>query len=200
MICRASKCGSGGRLGVEAGHRNGAHRREQGRGAVEIREFESSRDLPAVRSCLVELQDFERNLDRRLPSGEQSADAYLDWMFRHCREYDGRILVAESDGEVVGVVVVWIRYHSGEPNDIPGEYAYVSDLAVSASHRGRGIGRAFLRAAETLAREAGAERLCVSVKAANTGAKSLYTAEGFAEMEISLEKRLSKKDTATEPA
>ena len=169
-------------------------------GAVVIREFDSSRDLPAVRSCFVELQEFERGLDRRLPSGEQSADAYLDWMFRHCREYGGRILVAESDGEVVGVVVVWIRYRSSEPNDIPGEYAYVSDLVVSASHRGRGVGRTLLRAAESSAREAGAERLCVSVKAGNTGAKSLYTAEGFAEADISLEKRLSKKDTAPGPA
>lgn len=168
-----------------------------GESATEIREFDSSKDLPAVRSCLVELQDFEQGLDPRRPSGEQSADAYLDWMFRHCREYDGRILVAESEGEVVGVVVVWTRYHSSDPIDIPGEHAYVPDLVVSASHRGRGIGRALLRAAESLAREAGAERLCISVIADNTGAKSLYTAEGFAETDSSLEKRLSQKNAAT---
>jgi ribosomal protein S18 acetylase RimI-like enzyme len=157
---------------------------------VEIRDFDSSRDLPAVRSCLVELQDHERQLDPRMPTGEESTDAYLDWMFRYCREYDGRLLVAESDSEVVGMVMVWTRYHSGEPNEVPGEHAYVPDLVVAASHRGRGTGRALLRAAESLARETGADRLGLSVLAGNTGARSLYAAEGFTEIEVTLEKRL----------
>ena len=61
---------------------------------MEIREFDSARDLAAVRSCFVELQDYECGLDPRKPSGEESTDAYLDWTFRHCREYAGRILVA----------------------------------------------------------------------------------------------------------
>jgi len=35
---------------------------------VEIREFDSSRDLQDVRSCLIELQDFERRFDPRIPT------------------------------------------------------------------------------------------------------------------------------------
>jgi ribosomal protein S18 acetylase RimI-like enzyme len=112
-------------------------------------------------------------------------------MFRRCAEFDGVVLVAEADGVVTGFVSVWTRYRSPEPNDDPAEHGYVSDLVVSAKHRGSGIGRALLRAAEARARQAGADRLRVSVKAGNTNALSLYSAEGFENSEIYLEKRLA---------
>ena len=155
-----------------------------------IRKFDPRRDRQAVRTYVVELQDFERTLDSRLPPGERVADAYLDVMFRRCREFDGVVLVAELDRAVVGFVAVWTRYRSSEPNDDPREHGYISDLVVSATHRGRGIGRTLLRAAEARAREAGAREVRISVKAGNAGALSLYSAEGFEEFEIYLEKSL----------
>ncbi len=158
---------------------------------LRIREFDPLRDHDAVRSCAIELQDFERGLDPRIPSGEQIADRYLDLMFRRCAEFDGVVLVAEVDGAVSGFVSVWTRYRSSEPNDGPAEHGYVSDLVVSEKHRGRGIGRALLRAAEARSRQAGVDTLRVSVKASNTGALSLYSAEGFENLEIYLEKRLA---------
>ncbi len=157
---------------------------------LEIREFDPRRDRQAVRAHVVELQDFERTLDSRIPPGEGVADAYLDVMFRRCREYDGVVLVAELDRAVVGFVTVCTRYRSSEPDDDPREHGYISDLVVSATHRGRGIGRTLLRAAEARAREAGARGVRISVKAGNTGALSLYSAEGFEEFEIYLEKSL----------
>ncbi len=158
---------------------------------LEIREFDPLRDHDAVRSCAIELQDYERALDPRIPPGEQIADRYLDLMLRRCAEFDGVVLVAEADGAVTGFVSVWTRYRSSEPDDDPAEHGYVSDLVVSAKHRGRGIGRALLRAAEARARQAGADTLRVSVKAGNTNALSLYSAEGFESSEIYLEKRLA---------
>jgi ribosomal protein S18 acetylase RimI-like enzyme len=156
-----------------------------------IREFDPLRDHDAVRSCAIELQDFERELDPRMPPGEQIADPYLDLMFRRCAEFDGVVLVAEVDGAVTGFVSVWARYRSSEPDDDPAEHGYVSDLVVSAKYRGRGIGRALLRAAEARARQAGADTLRVSAKAGNTSALSLYSTEGFENSEIYLEKRLA---------
>jgi ribosomal protein S18 acetylase RimI-like enzyme len=155
-----------------------------------IREFDPIRDHDAVRSCTIELQDFERELDPRMPPGEEIADRYLDLMFRRCAEFDGVVLVAEADGVVTGFVSVWTRYRSSAPEDDPAEHGYVSDLVVSANHRGGGIGRALLRAAEARTRQAGAHALNVSVKAGNTGAISLYTAEGFENSAFYLEKRL----------
>ncbi len=156
-----------------------------------IREFDPLRDHDAVRSCAIALQDFEREFDPRLPPGEQIADRYLDLMLRRCAEFDGVVLVAEADGAVTGFVSVWTRYRSSEPNDDDAEHGLVSDLVVSAKYRGRGIGRALLRAAEARARQAGADTLRLWVKAGNTSALSLYSAEGFENSEIYLEKRLA---------
>jgi len=157
---------------------------------MEIREFDPLRDRQAIRCCFIELQDFERNLDPRMPSGAQVADTYLDLMFERCREFAGVVLVAEMDQAVVGYVTVWTRFRSGEPNDDPTEHGFIPDLVVSAAHRGRGIGRRLLHAAEARAREAGARTIRLSVKAGNAAARSLYAAEGFGDAEIFLEKAL----------
>jgi ribosomal protein S18 acetylase RimI-like enzyme len=159
---------------------------------MEIREFDPLRDRQAVRSCFAELQDFERSLDPRVPPGEHVADTYLDLMFQRCRDFAGVVLVAEMDQSVVGFVTIWTRYRSHEPDDDPAEHGYVSDLIVAATHRGRGIGRPLLRAAEARAREAGARTIRLSVKARNAGARYLYAAEGFEEAEIYLEKSLGE--------
>jgi ribosomal protein S18 acetylase RimI-like enzyme len=165
--------------------------REHGRSVrVDVREWDPPRDRAAVRSCFVELQDFERELEPGMRPGEEIADAYLDLMLRRCREFDGVVLVAEQGGAVVGFLTLLRRFRSSEPDDDPREHAYVTDLVVAAPHRKRGIGRSLLRAAEAHARSAGAHVIRLSVKAGNAGARALYAAEGFGESELVLEKHL----------
>ena len=67
----------------------------------------------------------------------------------------------------------------------------MSDLGVAAGHRGAGLGRALLRAAEARARAAGAPFLRLGGKAGNTAAQALYAAEGFREVDVHLRKVLS---------
>ena len=157
---------------------------------MEIREFDASRDLPAIRECFIELHEFTRQLAPDLPAGERIADAYLDLMFRRCREFEGSVLVAEEVDGIAGFVTIWARYRSTEPDDDPAEHGYISDLVVTATRRGAGIGRALLRAAEARARAAGAQVVRLSVLAENHPARALYRDEGFEDSEIDLEKRL----------
>ncbi len=157
---------------------------------LKIREWDPAGDRRAVRACFVELQDFERALEPGMPPGEQVADAYLDLLERRCREFHGVVLVAEWDGAVAGFVCVWRRYRSSEPDEDPRERGFVSDLVVAEAQRRRGIGRALLQAAEQRAREAGASVIRLDVKAGNAGARALYAAEGFTEIETLLEKPL----------
>ncbi len=53
------------------------------------------------------------------------------------------------------------------------------DLAVVASHRGRGIGRRLLGIAETYAREQGCCALTLEVRGDNVAAQRLYRQMGF---------------------
>jgi len=87
--------------------------------------------------------------------------------------------VAETPvGEAVGAV--WWRFF---PADQPG-YGFVAEdvpelsLAVAPGWRGRGVGRALLRALFEQARAAGLTRVSLSVERANHAA-DLYASEGF---------------------
>lgn len=87
--------------------------------------------------------------------------------------------VAETaDGEPIGAA--WWRYF---PVDAPG-YGFVAEdvpelsLAVASGWRGRGVGRALLRALIEQARGAGLARVSLSVERSNHAA-GMYASEGF---------------------
>ena len=60
----------------------------------------------------------------------------------------------------------------------------VHDVAVLASHRGRGVAQQMLALAEQIARERGACKLTLEVLSGNTSANRLYTRIGFASYQL----------------
>jgi ribosomal protein S18 acetylase RimI-like enzyme len=84
-------------------------------------------------------------------------------------------LVAELGDRLAGYV------HLGFPTplDVNRHVRQIQGLAVSEEARGRGVGRALVRAAVDEARRRGARRLTLRVLAHNTPARGLYEAEGF---------------------
>jgi ribosomal protein S18 acetylase RimI-like enzyme len=153
-----------------------------------IREYDALRDRKALRTCVVELQDFERGLEPTLPKGEEMADRYRAHMPRRCNEALGRVFVAEEDGTVVGFVGVLARVVP-EPDESQA-YAYVSDLVMLPAYRRRGLGRALLEHAVAFARGKGANALRVGVLARNEAAARLYRSLGFGDYTIQLNKPL----------
>lgn len=84
-------------------------------------------------------------------------------------------LVAEHEGRVVGYVRL------GCPTELA-SHAHVQQirgLAVAEEVRGRGVGRALVRAAVQEARDRGARRITLRVLGHNTTARVLYESEGF---------------------
>jgi ribosomal protein S18 acetylase RimI-like enzyme len=155
-----------------------------------IRAYEPERDRDRLRACIVELQEYERDLEPALPPGEEMADAYLRHRLPQCTGESGRIFVAELEGAIVGFVGVRWRVPPGEPDEDPAPYAYVTDLLVRRDHRRRGIGRALLAHAERHAREAGARTIRIGVLAHNQIARRLYREMGFADYHVQLVKPL----------
>jgi ribosomal protein S18 acetylase RimI-like enzyme len=154
-----------------------------------IRDFLAT-DHPAVRACFIELQDFERALDSRLPTGRSIADAYLEGLMRRCAAHAGRIFVSEALGRVVGFVSVLGAVASDAPDDDPAPFAYVDDLVVLPGYRHQGHGRALLERAEAYAIASGRSSLRLRVKGRNQLARAFYVSAGFADYELELEKRL----------
>jgi ribosomal protein S18 acetylase RimI-like enzyme len=94
------------------------------------------------------------------------------------------LLALEEDGRVVGTALVARREYYGEPR------LYLYDLWVEPAERGRGLGRAGLRALEAEARSRGLGALDLNVWGGNAVARSLYRSEGYAERAVFMSKDL----------
>lgn len=51
---------------------------------MQIREFDAARDAAFIRHCVIEIQEIERSIDPRLPSGRAMADAYCRTLLERC--------------------------------------------------------------------------------------------------------------------
>lgn len=130
-----------------------------------------------IRVARAEDEDALRRLDaavwsyQHAVSGPPAPDAPF---FRADAGPDAH-LVADLDGHVVGYVRL------GTPTPLPSNahVRYIRGLAVAEEARGKGVGRALLRAAVEDARAKGFRRITLRVLGHNTGARALYESEGF---------------------
>ena len=91
----------------------------------------------------------------------------------------GRLWVMEDGGEVVGYLLLVFGFSL----EFRGRDAFVDELYVAASHRGRGLGRMAMALAEDACRAAGVRALHLEVERANTRARALYERTGFVDRE-----------------
>jgi ribosomal protein S18 acetylase RimI-like enzyme len=140
----------------------------------------TSADAGFLREMLAETIGWDRPPGEDPPALEeilgipQVADYVQDWG----RAGDHGV-VAEEDGRPVGAC--WLRrFTEAHPGygflgeDVPG-----IGLAVVPEYRGRGIGKALLRAAIELAGADGVSTLSLSVETGNERARRLYERAGF---------------------
>lgn len=85
------------------------------------------------------------------------------------RRENGRLVVADRSGEVVGYAAVWFAGDQGE----------LGDIAVHPDCRREGVGRRLVRAVTEEARRRGARRLFLQVRESNHAALRLYARTGF---------------------
>lgn len=159
---------------------------------MKIREFDQAAHLEDLRECIIALQDYERDLDRRMPAGSEIVDAYIVEMLDRCQKYHGKIFVAESEGEIAGYVSVLTKVRSDELEDGDMEYGLIADLVVKQEFRSRGTGRQLLQVAERFAVDSRVQWLRVGVLAANRPARALYASLGFSEYQLQYEKELTR--------
>lgn len=157
-----------------------------------IRKFSARTDLPRLRQCLIELQNFERNFDPRLPSGEEIVEAYIPDMLQRCRECGGTVLVADVDGLVAGYVTVMAKVSSEEIGAGDFEFGLITDIVVLPEFRRAGLGKELLAAAEAFARANGVKWLRIGALTANQAARDIYSSLGFSGLYVELEKDLTE--------
>lgn len=85
------------------------------------------------------------------------------------------VLLAERDGEVVGLATVHVLSVLNRHRDV----AWLTALVVDESAKRSGVGRRLVEAAEEFARQSDCERLSVTTQEHRTGAHSFYARVGL---------------------
>ena len=104
-------------------------------------------------------------------------DGYGRFLISQLGDPDTFLLVAESEGEVVGYVYASIEGTSWR--DLRGPCGFIHDVYVAESARGNGTGGALLRAAIEWIHARGRKQVVLWTKTGNEAAHHLFTKTGF---------------------
>lgn len=131
-----------------------------------------AKDISALMELIHELAEFEKAPEKVVNNEDRLLE---DWQQHKAFDF----LVAEVDGEVVGISLYYPRYSTWN-----GRCYYLEDLYVKPQFRSHGIGLALLKATAGEARKAGAGRLDWQVLDWNADAVRFYERIGaFVEKE-----------------
>ena len=144
-----------------------------------IRQFQSA-DLDAIKAITIE-GFTDVSLDHALEEKLGGELAGHDWQWRKARHIDDDvaahaigIFVAEAEGKVLGYISTGIDREAGKGR--------IPNLAVAATARGHGIGRALIEHALDYFRKENLTYAVIETMASNPIGQTLYPATGFQEI------------------
>lgn len=123
-----------------------------------------------------ELQALQATIyaDGRWFVGDEPPHAFmLTRRLQRLDDHDSLYLVAECSNSLAG----WLELNRLQPRRM--QHVALLTIAVGASWRRHGVGRALLRAGIAWAAEVGLHKITLNVRAGNSAAIALYEAEGF---------------------
>ncbi len=139
----------------------------------------TSADLPRLGSLGALLVQEHHDFDalRFLAASNQTPDRYASFLGSQIDDPDVVLLVAESDGGVIGYAYAAIEGYDWM--SLRGPAAVLHDLVVDPGHRGRGVGRLLLDAMLSHLESRGAPRVVLSTAERNESAQRLFEHRGF---------------------
>jgi GNAT superfamily N-acetyltransferase len=145
-----------------------------------VRDARLPQDEPAILSFINGLQDHEAKIEpdrRRDPS---FAAEHWRVLQHRCAEKHGHFLIAEDEGKAVGWAFVHEAHGELFVTEPERRHGYLSELYVAPSVRGKGFGRALMRACEDWSRARGHKLLMLGVLVGNASAIRIYQGDGYA--------------------
>ncbi len=111
------------------------------------------------------------------PEAEHEEEVSKYWRaVEETRRRRGEVLVADADGDVVGICQVMIFPHFQQTG---GWCCELESVHVRSDWRSRGVGAKLLAAAEAIARREGCYRVQLTSRHERTDAHRFYEANGF---------------------
>ncbi|MDB5488799.1 MAG: N-acetyltransferase [Reyranella sp.] len=137
-------------------------------------------DYEALCALFDELDEFHRqarpDFFRPFDGPPRTREAVERW----CSGPGSTVLVADANGDVIGLAVLLRRTPSSFAGAVPREVVELDNLVVRGDRRSRGVGRCLLDAVLDWSRALGASHVEVAVHAFNRDARRFYERFGFA--------------------
>jgi ribosomal protein S18 acetylase RimI-like enzyme len=151
----------------------------------------SRADLPTLGRLGALLVSTHHRFDpkRFMSPGPGSERGYARFLGTQLDDPEAVVLVAESDGEVVGYAYATIE--GPDYNALRGPAGVLHDLVVDPDHRGAGIGRRLLDEALLALAARGAPRVVLSAAEGNAAAQRLFTGAGFRRTMVEMTRELN---------
>lgn len=137
------------------------------------------RDREAVIDLIHRLNVFEADLTGDRRRDHRGAIGYYDELMQRLSRRQGRIVLAEEGGVIVGAMGFCLDQDAAYIAEDVRHHGTVTDLIVHEERRGQGIGQMLLAEAERLTKEAGLKRLMIGALVANERAERIYREFGF---------------------
>lgn len=156
-----------------------------------IRDMRLADDKPALLSFIDGSQAFEHNVEPNRRLDRTVAEDYLAELLNAVTERGGKVFVAQDTaGAAVGWGVVYVSNEEIFVVERERRFAYISELFVVESLRGKGIGRALIASCEDWARAHGIGIIQLGVLAGNVRARTIYSLSGYSDYALQLRKYL----------
>ncbi|HVE64638.1 MAG TPA: GNAT family N-acetyltransferase [Mycobacteriales bacterium] len=142
------------------------------RAAVTVREARPE-DMPGLLDLWRELREHTPRRAGRSPDALAATEArYSDAM----RSPDCRLIVAESAGDLIGMVLLCV---GSSTSLVESPAVEMTHMVVAHRHRRRGAGKALVGAAASFAEEVGVDQVVASVVPQDREANRFYARLGF---------------------
>ena len=143
-------------------------------------------DIPSVAKLLYEVQRIHAagRPDLFVPGARKYSDTELRAIFSDANR---PVLVAESDGEIVGYAFCILKPVPDSATLQPVKSLYIDDLCVEEGRRGEHIGSLLYEAVSELARRAECTRMTLNVWSLNQGAMRFYEKCGMKPLKVTME-------------
>jgi GNAT superfamily N-acetyltransferase len=149
-------------------------------------------DLPEIVPLWLQLMSFHEELDAGYSMVEDAAERWIRYIAPSFNDESWRIFVAQIEDELVGYAAVVIQDHP--PVYVSTKHGVLESIAVSREHRGRGIGKRLVRAAEQWLRSRDVFEMTVRIDERNTASRALFGSRAFEPWIVVRRKVLGRKD------
>jgi ribosomal protein S18 acetylase RimI-like enzyme len=136
-----------------------------------------TQDIPALQELWKEFMDFHAAREPFLTRAQDGHETWAGFVREHIDDDDRLAIVAEDAGQLVGYGLAALQEYP--PVLVMSRYGMIRDVAVTAGHRRRGVGRALFAEMERWFLVRGVKRVELHVSVANEGARRFWRAMGF---------------------